>query len=38
MPARLSKSNYSKVLKIAQKTHSVFECRGVTRSDFNFTR
>ena len=36
MPARLSKSNYSKVLKIAQKTHSVFKCRGVTRSDFKF--
>ena len=36
MPARLSKKNYNKVLKIAQKTHKVFNCRGVTRSDFKF--
>ena len=36
MPARLSKKNYNKVLKIAQQTHKVFNCRGVTRSDFKF--
>ena len=36
MPARLSKSRYSEVLKIAKKTHDVFKCRGVTRSDFKF--
>ncbi len=36
MPARLSKLKYSEVLKIAQKTHSVFKCRGVTRADFKF--
>ena len=36
MPAKLSKKNYSKVLKIAKKTHKVLNCRGVTRSDFKF--
>ena len=36
MPARLSKEEYKKVLKIAEKTHKVFKCRGVTRADFKF--
>ncbi len=36
MPARLSKKNYNKVLKIAHKAHKVLNCRGVTRSDFKF--
>ena len=36
MPARLSKSKYLEVLKIAKKTHNAFKCRGVTRSDFKF--
>ncbi len=36
MPARLSKLNYSKVLKIAKKAHQALECRGVTRTDFKF--
>ncbi len=36
MPARLSKVKYSEVLKIAQKTHDAFRCRGVTRADFKF--
>jgi len=36
MPARLSKKNYNKIMKIAQKTHEVLNCRGVTRSDFKF--
>ena len=36
MPARLSKSKYLEVLKIAKKTHNVFKCRGITRSDFKF--
>ena len=36
MPAKLSRKNYSKVLKIAEKTHKVLNCRGVTRSDFKF--
>ena len=36
MPARLSKKKYNEVLEIAKKTHSVLQCRGVTRSDFKF--
>ena len=38
MPARLSKKKYNEVLKIAEKTHKVLNCRGVTRSDFKFYR
>ena len=34
MPANISKSNYKKILKIAEKVHKLFNCRGVTRSDF----
>ena len=36
MPARLLKKRYKEVLKIAQKTHKVLNCKGVTRSDFKF--
>ena len=36
MPARLNKNKYSEVLKIAEKTHEVLGCKGVTRSDFKF--
>tara|TARA_B100001057_G_scaffold482761_1_gene558628 strand:+ start:15 stop:941 length:927 start_codon:yes stop_codon:yes gene_type:complete len=36
MPARLTKRNYSKVLKIAEKAHKILNCRGVTRSDFKY--
>ena len=36
MPARLSKKKYKKVLQIAKKTHSILNCRGVTRSDFKY--
>ncbi len=36
MPARLNRSKYNEVLKIAKKTHDVFKCRGVTRADFKF--
>jgi D-alanine-D-alanine ligase len=36
MPARLNKSKYLEVLKIAKKTHNVLGCKGVTRSDFKF--
>ena len=36
MPARLSKNKYNEVLKIAQKTHKILNCRGITRSDFKF--
>ena len=31
-----SQKNYDKVLKIASKTHKLFNCRGITRSDFKF--
>jgi D-alanine-D-alanine ligase len=36
MPARLNKNKYKEVLKIANKTHKVLGCKGVTRSDFKF--
>ncbi len=36
MPARLQKSNYKKVLKIAKKAHMVLGCKGVSRADFKF--
>ena len=36
MPARLNKSNYKKVLKIANKAHNALGCKGVTRTDFKF--
>ena len=36
MPARLSRKNYSKVLKLAKKAHKALGCRGVTRTDFKF--
>ena len=36
MPARLLKKKYNEVMSIAQKTHKVLKCRGVTRSDFKF--
>ena len=36
MPANLSKKNYRKVMKIAERVHKIMECRGVTRSDFKF--
>ncbi len=36
MPANISKSKYSEVLKIAERTHKILGCRGVTRSDFKF--
>ena len=36
MPANIPKKKYFEVLKIAEKTHKVFGCRGVTRSDFKF--
>ena len=38
MPANISKKKYYEVLKIAEKTHKVLECRGVTRSDFKFLK
>ena len=36
MPANISKKKYNEVLKIAEKTHNILRCRGVTRSDFKF--
>ncbi len=38
MPANISKKKYYEVLKIAEKTHKVLKCRGVTRSDFKFLK
>merc|ERR1711991_1269800 len=35
MPARLKKK-YQEVLGIANKSHRILGCRGVTRSDFKF--
>ena len=36
MPANIPKKKYNEVLKIAQRTHRILGCRGVTRSDFKF--
>ena len=36
MPANISKKKYEEVLKIAERTHKILGCRGVTRSDFKF--
>ena len=36
MPANLSKSKYTEVLKIAKRAHNALNCKGVTRSDFKF--
>ena len=37
MPANLNRPRCTKkVLKIAEKVHKIFKCRGVTRSDFKF--
>jgi D-alanine-D-alanine ligase len=36
MPANILKKKYNEVLKIAQRTHKILGCRGVTRSDFKF--
>jgi D-alanine-D-alanine ligase len=33
MSANISKNNYNKVLKLAEKAHQVLKCKGVTRSD-----
>tara|TARA_B100000963_G_C22595853_1_gene657803 strand:- start:1207 stop:1851 length:645 start_codon:yes stop_codon:yes gene_type:complete len=36
MPANLNTKAYKKVLKLAEYAHKIFQCRGVTRSDFKF--
>ena len=38
MPAKLKKNKYNEVLKIAIKAHKVLGCKGVTRSDFKFSK
>ena len=38
MPANISKKKYNEVLKIAERTHRILDCRGVTRSDFKFIK
>ncbi|MFL2888064.1 MAG: D-alanine--D-alanine ligase [Candidatus Pelagibacter sp. TMED203] len=36
MPANLSKRKYKEVLKIAERTHRILRCKGVTRCDFKY--
>ncbi len=36
MPANISNEKYNEVLKIAERTHKILRCRGVTRSDFKY--
>ncbi len=36
MPANIPKKKYNEVLKIAERTHRILKCSGVTRSDFKF--
>ena len=36
MPANLSSQKYNEVSKLAEKTHKILKCKGVTRSDFKF--
>ena len=36
MPANISRKKYIEIQKIAEKTHKVLGCKGVTRSDFKF--
>jgi len=36
MPARLTRSKYLEVLKLAKQAHKALGCRGVTRTDFKF--
>ena len=36
MPASINQKKYKEILKIAEKIHKIFNCRGVTRTDFKF--
>ena len=36
MPANLPNKKYTEVLKIAERTHRILRCRGVTRCDFKY--
>ena len=38
IPVKLSKTNLNKIMNIALKTHKLIGCRGVTRSDFKFSK
>jgi D-alanine-D-alanine ligase len=38
IPVILSKKNYNKLLNIALKAHKVIGCRGISRSDFKFSK
>ena len=38
MPANLVKKNYKEALKIAEMAHKILKCRGISRSDFKFTK
>ena len=36
MPAKISRKNYTEVLRLAKRAHKVLGCKGITRSDFRF--
>jgi len=38
IPVNLNKKNLSKIMKIALKAHKLIKCKGVTRSDFKFSK
>ena len=38
IPVDLSKKNLSKIMNIALKAHKLIKCKGVTRSDFKFSK
>ena len=38
IPVKLSKRDYKKLMDIALKAHKLIGCRGVTRSDFKFSK
>ena len=37
MPANISKKKYKEVLNISERVHKIFNCKGITRSDFKFS-
>ena len=38
IPVNLSKKNLIKIMNIALKAHKLIKCKGVTRSDFKFSK
>ena len=38
IPVQLSKKNLNKIMNIALKAHNLIGCKGVTRSDFKFSK